>query len=246
MRPSPSLLITASLAAVLAAGCTTTATAPETTASVSRALTADRSPDQWRALAERAGKRYEADPGNAGVALAYGSALRATGQSAQAVAVLEKAAILHSSDKDILGAFGRALADAGRLNQALEVLSKAHRPEQPDWTILNAQGAILDQMGRGQEARNYYQTALKITPNEPAILSNLGLSYVLEKDLKQAETVLKLAASQPRATARVRQNLALVYVLQGRQAEAVAALTGDLGPEGAKQAVADLSNKQRG
>ena len=79
----------------------------------------------------------------------------------------------------VLGAYGRALADVGNYKQALDVLSRAHTPDQPDWRILSVQGAVLDQMGRHEEAQRYYGTALRIVPDEPSVLSNLGLSYAL-------------------------------------------------------------------
>jgi len=72
---------------------------------------------------------------------------------------------------------GRALADNGNFQQAFDVLSQAHTPDDPDWRILSAQGATLDQLGRYDEARQYYASALKIAPEEPSVLSNLGLSY---------------------------------------------------------------------
>jgi Flp pilus assembly protein TadD len=52
------------------------------------------------------------------------------------------------------------------------------------------------------------------------VLSNLGLSYVLSKDLPKAEETLRRANSRPGADPRVRLNLALVIGLQGRLAEA--------------------------
>ncbi len=67
--------------------------------------------------------------------------------------------------------------------------AQAHSPEDPDWRILSAQGAALDQLGRYDEARQYYASALRIAPDEPTVLSNLGLSYVLSKDLPKAEDV---------------------------------------------------------
>ena len=67
---------------------------------------------------------------------------------------------------------------------------------------------MLDQLGRPLEARRYYASALKLAPDEPSVLSNLGLSYALAKDLKHAEETLRSAASRPGADRRVRQNLA--------------------------------------
>src|SRR5471032_3050422 len=115
----------------------------------------------------------------------------------------------------LLGAYGRALAEVGDLNQALDVLGRAHTPDNPDWRILNAQGAVLDQMGRHGEAQRHYSAALRIVTDEPSVMSNLGLSYVLMKDLKRAEITLRRAVAQPNVDPKVRQNLALVVGLQG-------------------------------
>ena len=105
--------------------------------------------------------------------------------------------IKNPHDKALLGAYGRALAEIGNYNQAFEVFSRAHTPDMPDWRLLSAQGAVLDQLGRYEEARRYYASALKIVPDEPSVLSNLGLSYALSKDLKQAESTLRRATAQP-------------------------------------------------
>ena len=120
------------------------------------------------------------------------------------------------------------------------MLSKAHTPDQPDWRLLNAQGAVLDQMGNFAEARSYYETALKIAPDEPAILSNLGLSYMLAKDLPRAEATLKRATVRTDTDPRVRQNLALVLGLQGKFEEAERVASGDLPPDEARANVAYL------
>ena len=51
------------------------------------------------------------------------------------------------------------------------------------------------------EAQRHYANALKMVPDDPAVLSNLGLSYMLTKDLKNAELTLRRAAHN-RARAR--------------------------------------------
>jgi Flp pilus assembly protein TadD len=186
------------------------------------------------------GDRYRADPKNPDAALAYGQALRASGQRPQAVAVLEQANIAHPGNKALLAGYGRALADNGNFQQAFDVLTRAHSPENPDWRILSVQGTALDQMGRHDEARRYYASALKIMPEEPSVLSNLGISYVLSKDLPKAEEVLRRAYGSTKADARVRQNLGLVVGLQGRFAEAEDIVKADLPAEEAAANVAYL------
>jgi len=216
------LSVAARLAAVLGlgatlAGCMTdkTVTGSIQPVSASRSVAAPEDAEaRWRALAERYRPVYEKNPDDAATAYAYGVTLRALGQRAQALAVLEAASIKNPSQKQILAAYGRALADTGRYEDALGVLAKAHRPDAPDWRILNAQGAILDQLGRTEEARGYYQSALKIAPGEPSVLSNLGLSYALSKDLAKAEATLTEAVLSPKADDKVRANLAMVQRLK--------------------------------
>ena len=197
-------------------------------------------PDDPRRAVEVYGERYRANPKDAEAALGYGQALRATGQRAQATAVLEQATIAHSGNKVLLAAYGRALADNGNSQAAFDVLTRAHTPANPDWRILSVQGTTLDKMGKHEEARRYYTTALNIVPEEPSVLSNLGLSYMLTRELPLAEETLRRAYSNPRADARVRQNLALVVGLQGRFQEAETIAKGDLPADEATANVAYL------
>lgn len=252
MHPRPALaarlLASAALVAVLAlsaAGCKTMG--DDVTGSVSAADT-PRTDADWRSALDVWGARYRENPNDIDVAIAYARALRATDQRAQAVAVLQQAAIRNPHNMPLLGAYGRALADAGDYPQALDVLTRAHTPDNPDWRILNAQGAVLDQLGRYNEAQQHYTAALKIVPNQPSVLSNLGLSYALTKDLPRAEATLRLAMAQPNAAPKVRQNLALVVGLQGRFAEAEQIARADLPPDQAAANVAYLRDMlaQRG
>jgi Flp pilus assembly protein TadD len=237
-RPILALLATACVALALA-GC---ATSPvETTGSLA-AVSPPASEADWRRAADSAGAQYRANPRDAAAAVRYAQALRALGQRPQAVAVLEQASMAMPNDKTVLGAYGRALADVGQYKQAMEVLERAHTPENPDWRILSAQGAVLDQMGQHQEAQRYYSSALKIAPDEPSVLSNLGLSYALAKDLPKAEETLRQAMAGQKVDPRVRQNLALVVGLQGRFAEAEGIAKSDLPPDQAASNVAYLKD----
>ena len=251
MRRQPShagslarFLSSAAVTAVLAAGLGGCQTMSDITGSLtsssSSSSKAQAVPDDPQRAVEVYGDRYRANPKDAEAALGYGQALRATGQRAQAAAVLEQASLAHSGNKALLAAYGRALADNGNLQAAFDVLSRAHSPANPDWRILSVQGTALDKMGKHEEARRYYATALKIVPEEPSVLSNLGLSYMLTRELPQAEETLRRAHSNPRADGRVRQNLALVVGLQGRFTEAETIAKGDLPADEASANVAYL------
>jgi Flp pilus assembly protein TadD len=194
----------------------------------------------WRREVTAAEAGYKAKPKDADAAIRFAEALRRTGQNAQAAAVLQQGAIHNPNHKRLLGAYGRALADNGNFEEAFATLSRAHTPDQPDWRILNVQGAVLDQMGRHDEARRYYNTALKAAPDEPSILSNLGLSHLLSRDLQKAEEILRQANARGNSQRRVKQNLALVVGLQGRFQEAEQIVRADLPPEEAAENIAYL------
>jgi Flp pilus assembly protein TadD len=228
--------------AILALGlcsCQTALTSSDVTGSLGDTTETSRPADPRRDL-DLYSERYRANPKDADAALQYGKALRATGKKSQAVAVLEQATIADPSNKALLAGYGRALADNGNFQQAFDVLGRAHTPDDPDWRILSAQGATLDQLGRFEEARQYYASALKITPDEPAVLSNLALSYVLSKDLPQAEETLRRANRRAGNDSRVRANLALVVGLRGNTAEAEKIAKADLPPEEGAANVAQL------
>ncbi len=254
MRPRSLVRIfaTASLVALLAAGAggCSTFRASEITGSIARTDgKTDATPQtdaDWRKSAEVYGERYRANRKDVDAALRYGQALRALGQYEQAVAVLEQASIANVGNTALLAAYGRALADNGNYQLAFDTLSKAHTPDNPDWSILSVQGTVLDRMGKHEEARRYYGTALKLKPAEPSILSNLGMSYVLSKDLPKAEDALRRAYAGAPGDMRIRQNLALVVGLQGRSEEAEQIARADLPADQAEANVASLKDMVKG
>jgi Flp pilus assembly protein TadD len=239
------LLASAAATAILAASLGGCQTMSDITGSITSKAAASPGPgpathaDPRRSV-EVHGERYRANPKDPDAALRYGQALRAAGQRAQAVAVFEQATIAHPSNRALLAGYGRALADNGSFQRAFDVLTRAHSPDNPDWRILSVQGTALDQLGRHEEARNYYASALRIVPDEPSVLSNLGLSYVLSRDLPKAEATLRKAHGSAGADARVRQNLGLVVGLQGRFGEAEEIVKADLPAEEAAANVAYL------
>jgi Flp pilus assembly protein TadD len=200
----------------------------------------DMNATELSAAASRIGDAYAKNPNDRTAGLNYANLLRMTGKNDQALAVMQQVVIRHPNDNEVLAAYGKAQAAAGQLEAALETISRAERPDLPDWRLKSAQGAILDQLGRSIEARAKYREALDLKPNDPTVLSNLGMSYVLTKDLKTAETFLRKAVEQPSADSSVRQNLALVVGLQGRYAEADQIARQELSPTQAEANVAYL------
>ncbi|OWV81088.1 pilus assembly protein TadD [Rhizobium sp. R634] len=231
----------ASLVVLALAGCSTTKDRM-TTGSVPKITKPVEEMDatELRSATDRIGQAYEKNPRDPVNGVNYANLLRMNGRDAQALAVMQQVAIANPGDRNVLAAYGKAQAAAGQFEQALNTIGRAQTPDRPDWRLISAEGAILDQMGKATDARKRYRDALDIQPNEPSILSNLGMSYVLTGDLRTAETYLRSAASQPTADSRVRQNLALVVGLQGRFPEAEQIARRELSPQQADANVAYL------
>ncbi|MCM2291642.1 tetratricopeptide repeat protein [Allorhizobium sp. BGMRC 0089] len=197
-------------------------------------------PAEVSAATQTMGQAYAKSPKNPRIGIAYASLLQMDGRAPQALAVMQQVAIANPKDRSVLAAYGKAQAAAGELQDALSTIRRAQTPDRPDWRLYSAEGAVLDQLGRSDEAHTAYNLALQIKPNEPTVLSNLGMSYVLTGDLKTAESYLRTAIKQPGADSRVRQNLALVVGLQGRFAEAETIAAQELSPQQAAANVAYL------
>lgn len=232
------MLPMAALGLLLVGGCARTTGAGDVTGSLGLAEPRALSPQQWQEEAARWGAEYEKNPGNRNSSVAYARALRALQQNQQAAAVLQTTAIKNPKDREVLALYGRALSDVGRFPEAAQVLANAHTPDRPDWRLYSAQGSVADQMGDHAGAQEFYQQALIIMPDEPGVLSNLGLSYALSKRLGEAESILRKASANPRADSRVRANLAIVLSLQGKFAEAESIASRDLAPADAAANVA--------
>lgn len=209
------------IALIASSGCTQDS---ETTGSVNPAATnAAIATGSQSALAKATQdwqRKFERDPQNSGYAINYSRHLRAMGRSGEAIGVMRQSVAHHPNDGQVLGELGKVLAANGSFDDALRTLERATSGNNPDWRLISAKGAVLDQMGRNEQAQAAYQQALAISPDEPSIQSNLGLSYALSGDLVRAEHTLRQAMTHPRATQKVRENLVLVLGLQGRFEEA--------------------------
>jgi len=225
---------------ILVAGCSSTKQ-PQLTTTRGQSVEQLRpgSPQMSQALGYWS-QAYSKDTKDRRAILNYAEVLRANNQSPQAEAVLRRGVIAHSGDPIIASSYGKVLAENGKFKEALNVLENAGDPAKPDWRMMSARAAILDQIGKTSDARSLYKRALQISPNEPSVLNNLGMSYLLAGDLPNAEQTLRKAMQNPASGSRVRQNLSLTVGLQGRFDEALSIATSELNPKQAQANIAYL------
>jgi len=173
---------------------------------------------------------YNKNPNEYEASVRYASVLRAIGSGPRAAEIAAQALALKPGDVALTMIFAQAMLDQGKAQDAAMALARAEAAGQGDWRMLSLIGVTMDSLDQHAAAQDYYRQALSLTPDNPKVLSNMGLSYALEGKPGLAEQTLRQAVSLPGADARVRQNLMVVLGLQGKFDE-VAIVAGPEMPE---------------
>jgi Flp pilus assembly protein TadD len=192
---------------------------PITTQSTTAAASADPKSELERAI-QYWGRQHAQNPRDLKAALSYAKNLKANGQKAEALGVVQTASLYHGNNRELAGEYGRLALEAGQVGLAQKLLSVADDPTKPDWRIIGARGTALAKEGKYAEAIPFYERALKLEPERASLLSNLALAYAAQGEAAKAEPYLRRAAGQAESETKVNQNLALVLGLQGKYEEA--------------------------
>jgi Flp pilus assembly protein TadD len=176
-------------------------------------------------------REFSIDMQDAEAGVALSSALRSLGRHEEAAETAKRVLTLKPNHVEALLETARAHIARNQGFYAIEPAKKAQAAAPRDWRAVSLLGVAYEQTGRGPEARQAWEAALKLSPDNASVLANLGLSYAAAGDLKAAEGYLRRASAQPGATVKVRQNLVMVLGLQGKLQEAERLAREDLPPE---------------
>ena len=177
----------------------------------------------------------------AGVKLAQ--ALRELGRYDQAAEAAQATLTVQPNNLDALLELGRAHIARGQAFYGVAPLEKARNLAPRDWRSYSLLGVAYEQVRRFDDARAAWNQALAVSPDNPDVLTNAATAALTRGDAPGAETLLRRAAAQPTASAKVRQNLALALALQGKMAEAEQILRRELPPEQAEQTLRWLRSR---
>jgi Flp pilus assembly protein TadD len=180
------------------------------------------------------------DPNDVEANLGLSAALRALGKYDEAADVADRTIAIAPKNLEVLLESARTHIAAGHAFYAIQPLRQAEALAPKDWRPVSMLGVALEQDERPEEALAAYQQALKLSPNNPSILSNLALYHAVRGGMAEAERLLRQAAASPEASPQVRQNLALVLGLEGKTGEAEHLMRQDLPPETADANLAYL------
>lgn len=167
--------------------------------------------------------------------------IKESGNKARALGILEKTPD-SDKDKSLLLERGLITLEMGQIERAVDLLKQAHDPQAPDWRQHSALGAALSAKGDQVAAQTEFDSALKLSPNNPSILNNLALSYALDGKHAEAERLLRNVSSAENSQPQAKQNLALILGLRGNIDEARKVSEGVLPPEKVKANVAYLES----
>ena len=250
MSRMPALLATVALIALsgtptLAAD-PTAATAAQARAPSSAAVRATY--DRMDALSRSVfwASEQQADPTDAVAGVKLAQALRELGRYDQAAEAAQATLTVQPNNLDALLELGRAHIARGQAFYGVAPLEKARDQAPRDWRAYSLLGVAYEQVSRFDDARFAWNQALALSPDNPDVLTNAATAALTQGDAPGAETLLRRAVAQPTASAKVRQNLAMVLGLQGKMGEAEQILRRELPPEQAEQNLQWLRSRSTG
>jgi Flp pilus assembly protein TadD len=157
---------------------------------------------------------------SAGARLGSAECHLAMGDSAAAERDYLAAAKLSPRDPGPMAGLGRVYLIEHQPGRAEGYLDLAIKYGARAAFVWNDKGVAFDQLRRHQEAQTAYRQGLAEHPGDRALSNNLALSLAMTGTFPEAEGLLRQLAAEPNATARTRENLALVLGLEGNDAAA--------------------------
>ncbi len=185
-------------------------------------------------------REFKNDPNDAEAGVCLASAMRALGRYGEAVEAAQKVVALHPKHAPALFEVARAQISSGQGFYAIEPMKIVAALDPKDWKPWSLLGVAYEQNKQPDLAAAAYEQALRLSPDNPKVLTNYALFRATHGEPQVAEVMLRKAVGQPSSGAPERQNLALVLGLEGKFGEAESLLRRDLPPQAADADLAYL------
>jgi Flp pilus assembly protein TadD len=141
---------------------------------------------------------------------------------------LERAHELAPRNTEALTELGFLALSQKQPRRAEKYYDAALKTNRRSLAALTGKAVSLDFLSRYDAAQVVYREALGWYPTDFVLLSNYGLSQVLSGQIGEGIRILEDLVHDPVKGDTVRQNMALAYVLDDRDADARAVLAGSL------------------
>jgi Flp pilus assembly protein TadD len=169
------------------------------------------------------------DGRNVRALLGLGNALLALDRDLDASRAFERALAVQADLPEAHYGYARAMIGIQRPEVAADHLRAVLKSRPNETAALNALGVAYNLLGQHELATGTYRQGLALAPTSVPLRNNLGLSLALQERFPDALATLRPLADGPGSSRRTRQNLALVYGLQGDLAAAERLSRVDLG-----------------
>ena len=138
------------------------------------------------------------------------------GQFNEAIANFDKLIAVSPKVVDLYIRLAETCMRAGEAQQAIAAFNRAHELAPNETFPILRLGIIYEGLGRLEEARQQYESVLKIQPDQPIALNNLAfLKADSGTDLDQALTLAQRANQQAPDDLNVKDTLAFIYTRKG-------------------------------
>ena len=191
----------------------------------------------YQAAAGHFARLIERLPDEPWVVVAQARNLRYLGRPRDALKVLRVGMVSHG-EEPLLLELAKAQFAAAMVNDSYETLLELLETTPDDWQIHSMLGMMYDRQERYDDARESYERALALSPENPSVINNLGLSLAQSGQLDTAIETLEALVRGEESTLQARQNLAMLYVIRGDLLRARALASQDLPPDRVDQNLA--------
>lgn len=150
--------------------------------------------------------------------IAYAETMRRVNNTEDALSAYDEILEEVPDNLDAQEGRGLTLMAMGKATDAGRAFSDIMEKDGKRWRTLNALGILFVTKNMIPEAMAYYTEALKFSPDNPAVLNNVGLSQAVDKNYPRAIQALEQASRIAKSGERRRQvdlNLAMVYGASG-------------------------------
>lgn len=173
-------------------------------------------------------RSLRANPANRQAIIGLGSVLQKWGNKTAALDVYQDGVEERPRDGEVRRLYAKMLLKLDHAMQAKQQYEIALDIDSDDAKARTSYGVALDYLGEHKKAQTQYKKVLSANSENLTALNNLAYSHILTHRFEDAMGLLEPELNNPKATARLRQNLALTYGLAGMEDDAIRVARMDL------------------
>ena len=149
-----------------------------------------------------------------------GSVYLQTRRWKEAIADMDAALAIDSTDRAALLNKTSALDEVGRRDEAMVILLRLHRLDTADIVVMNNLGFQLNSAERYAEAATWFARSLAIEPDDAVLMNNLGYAELMSGDPDAALKHVQRSIAIYPANAYAHRNLGLIWKAKGEKDKA--------------------------